>query len=191
MNNIQALAQIVLLIGGPLLAHNHVTLSSADAQGIAGALLTLGAIVWKFRHVNSLVNSQPVTISRGNSSGSNAMLVLLIALLVPALFVGCANPPVVGHVISVTDTCFGLDVQTTSSPNTTPRVRLGFVRSAIVTEPVVTNTPLNVPDFANNFGLDNTVNTGISLGISESIASGHYQTGAGTNPISSQPIIPK
>lgn len=193
-NTIQLIAQVGLLAVGPLLAGHGITVTQNNLEELFGALAFVAGVIWKFSHFTAATAAaastpQSLPVTKGNGMAPTVPLLLL--MLLPIGFAGCSSTPVVGHVYSFTDFCFGLDVQTTSVPNNTPRVRIGLVRSVQFIEPVATNAPLSVPDVANNFGLANSASGAISLDVSESVASGHYQTGTGTNPISSQPIIPK
>lgn len=191
-DTIQLISQIILIFGGAWLTKNHM--SATDVQGLIGAAATIIGIAWKFTHFAGATAAtaaapQNVPITKGNGLGPTVPLFL--ALLLPFAFAGCAsNPAVVGHVVSLTDTVFGIDVQTTSTPNNTPRIRLGFVRSVQFIEPAVTNNTINVPQFANTFNMSQTASP-FDFGVEENVASQSYLTGNMTNGVTAQPIIPK
>lgn len=199
-DTIQAIAQVVLILVGPWLARNHISLTSIDLTGAIGAIMTAGGIIWKALHLASLLKGSPsqtttnITAGKGNGLGAGNVPIFL-AFVLPSfaalLFAGCAsNPAVVGHVVSVTDRGFGVNIQTASSPNSTPTVKLGFFSQTVFIEPVATNATLETPAVANTFALDNT-GTPFAFGVNETIASQDYQTGSATNSIAAQPIIPK
>lgn len=106
---------------------------------------------------------------------------------------GCTSALNSGHIVSVTERGFGIDIITTSTANGTPQIKLGFFSSAVVLEPVATNAVLTAPNFANTFAIDQTASP-FAFGVNETIASGSYQTGnvMSTNTaIASQPVVPK
>ncbi len=82
----------------------------------------------------------------------NTAPILLLCVLASFLFTGCAsNPCVVGHVVSVTDRGFGVQIQSsTVSANSLPTVKLGFFSSNVVIEPVLTNAVAQVPSIASH-----------------------------------------
>lgn len=49
-DNAQLLAQVLLIVLGPLLPSRHILFSSDSANELAGAILTLVGAVWKFVH---------------------------------------------------------------------------------------------------------------------------------------------
>lgn len=194
-NTIQLLAQIVMIFGGGYFAAHHLGLTQTDVQGVIAGLAAITGVVWKLTHFNAATaaaaapNPQTVPITKGNNLMGNAPLFL--ACLLPLAFAGCAsNPAVVGHVVSVTDRGFGINIQTASSPNSTPTVKLGFFSQTVFIEPVATNATLETPAVANTFALDNT-GSPFTFGVNETIASEDYQTGSPTNGVAAQPIIPK
>lgn len=195
-DTIQAIAQIVLLIVGPLLAKNHVTLTRADLVGAIGGVMTAAGVVWKLAHLASLLKGSPnqatTTITAGKGNGLGPAVPLMVALLGTMFFAGCANnPPVVGHVALITTRGFGLWVETSSVPNGTPNAKLGLFSQQTFVEPVITNNAVEVPNFASTSSLQNSVNAGLlGLNAGEDLASGNYMTGNGTNGFRSQPIVP-
>lgn len=97
-----------------------------------------------------------------------------------------------GKILSVTERGIGFKVTAQSTTTQTPEVMFGFFSSAVVLIPTETNGPVNSPNFANNFGFDQT--GALQLGIDESIAAGNYQTlkPGGTNSApTTQPVVPK
>jgi hypothetical protein len=126
------------------------------------------------------------------TSPKTPLLLLLVTLLASFIFTGCTSSSVVGHVVSVTERGFGIQVEATTSTTQTPKVRLGFFSSTVFLEPVTTNAVF-VPSVANTFAIDNTA-APFSFGVNEAVASGNYQAGntiSATNPIAAQPIVPK
>lgn len=131
-------------------------------------------------------------LMRGNRLRNTfKLLVLALGLTVGAS--GCTSALNSGHIVSVTERGFGIDIVTTSTANGTPQIKLGFFSSAVVLEPTVTNATLTAPNFANTFAIDQTASP-FAFGVNETIASGSYQTGnvMDTNTaIASQPVVPK
>jgi len=195
-DTIQAIGQVILIIAGPWLAKNHVTFTTADFTGAIGSLMTAAGVVWKLVHLASLLKGSPnqatTNVNDGKGNGLGASIPLFLILLLPlAMFTGCqTNPAVVGHVISVTDRGFGINIETASSPNSTPTVKMGFFSQTVFIEPVATNATLETPAVANTFALDNN-GSPFSFGVNETIASQDYQTGNATNSVAAQPIVPK
>lgn len=195
-----------------LMANKH-TSCAALCYGVCFALAKIGTIwfpeyehkidaslsaVKDFAVVYGLaLGADAKTISPINNQQNETMknITQKIALLVGVIgasfaLYGCANtPPLVGRIVSVTDRGFGIHLSTTSAASQTPEIQAGFFSQTVMVEPVATNT-VSVPSFANTFSLDNSAMP-FSFGVDETIASGNYQTGSGTNNISAQPIIPK
>lgn len=141
------------------------------------------------RASNATAQAQSAPASKSNLPTSAPLFILMLLPL--ALLAGCqSNPAVIGHVISVTDRGFGINVQTASSPNSTPSVKLGFFSQTVFLEPVVTNNVANVPAVANTFSIDNAA-APFTFGVDETLASGIYRTGNATNNTAAEPAIPK
>lgn len=90
-DNAQLIGQILAIGLGPLIATHKIPIGNDDIAKIAGALVTLGGIVWKFWHWNKTPDAPaPATPPLGG-----ALHLLLICALLPALClgtVGCKNP---------------------------------------------------------------------------------------------------
>ena len=123
----------------------------------------------------------------------SSLLLALAGSSVTLALVGCTsiiNTPQ-GKILSVTERGIGLEIAQ-STQNQTPEIKFGFFSSAVVILPTSTNGPTQSPNFANNFGFDQT--GALQLGINESIASGNYQTsqpGPTNSAITTQPVVPK
>lgn len=121
-------------------------------------------------------------------------IMLGLALLSTVALSACTstiNTPQ-GKILSVTERGIGFKVTAQSTTTQTPEVVFGFFSSAVVLIPTETNGPVNSPNFANNFGFDQT--GALQLGIDESIASGNYQTlkpGGTNSAATTQPVVPK
>jgi hypothetical protein len=102
------------------------------------------------------------------------------------LFNGCTTAIGSGKVVSVTERGIGFKIAQAVA-NQTPEFTFGFFSSTVVLVPTATND-IKTPSYGNTFGFDQG---GVfNLGISESLATGNYQTSHGTNT-TSQPIVPK
>jgi len=62
-DQLQLIAQVVLIGLGPVLAKHGVTIGNADVDQILGGLSLLGGIIWKFWHWNATPSAVPSAIT--------------------------------------------------------------------------------------------------------------------------------
>lgn len=104
---------------------------------------------------------------------------------------GCVTAIKHGNVVSITESGLGVKVSTANSSTQTPDVTLGFFRTQVTLLPTGTNgVPPVAPNVAATFKASQSA-APFNFGVDETIAAGNYQTGANSNNISSQPVVPK
>ncbi len=85
-DQLQLIAQVVLIGLGPVLAKHGVTVGNADVDQILGGLSLLGGIIWKFWHWNATPSATPAAVAI-------KQIVSALALMAVASFfiLGCAQ----------------------------------------------------------------------------------------------------
>lgn len=175
-----------------LLAISPIIGRAIQALRKGGGIKGVCSSIWLGTNTPVTTSAKPVSDPAQTKLPGMAAVFAILCLGI--LATGCqSSSSLVGHNVTVTQRGFGVAIDY-SSASSSPEIKLGFFSSQVVSEPVATNE-LYIPEFANTFSLDNSTSTGISLGVNETVASGHYMTGnvsspTNANTVASQPVIP-
>lgn len=179
------------LKGAGVWAISHGLATSDQWQAVGGVAAAFAGFLWHWyeSHAHAVATGKVAPLQAPRQLG----LLIGFLLLAAMFFTGCASSPGrVGHVVSVTERGFGLQFETTTEPQQTPKVKLGFFSSTVFVEPVVTNAQATVPQFANTFAIQQSLSP-FDFGVNETLASGNYRTGnpiSASNSVASEPAIP-
>lgn len=172
MKNIaQILArQALTALAGALIARHLLDQATADQLTgyLLPAIMLVASYGWEHLHLFSV--SKPLV------SPKNVPLMALGSFLACFLATGCQTALNSNKIISVKQRCFGVVLETTSSANQTPNVKLGFVSTVWQMIPTCTNAPIYAPLYMDTFDLGQSINP-FGTDISENTGAGSVMIG--------------
>lgn len=124
--------------------------------------------------LNPPVNNSP---QARPSTGVSGPLGLLACGGLMLLATGCMSTAIKdGYIVSVKQRAFGLIVETASTQNGSPNIKLGFASTVVQMIPTATNE-LHAPKFVDSFDIQQSINP-FDTSISENAGSGDVVVGA-------------
>jgi hypothetical protein len=124
-----------------------------------------------------------------------AILTGLVAGAACALLAGCTSFVTASGsnkvVTTVTTKTFGVRVCAATTQNASPEVDLGLQVTTVQFMPLSTNGPINSPNYATTFGLQNNASP-FTFDGNDTIAAGNYSTySMQPSNVVAQPVVPK
>ena len=164
-----ALASIIIrhcltLLAGWLVSKQFTDAANASAitNGLLPGIMLLVSLIWSHAHCKV---SNPLPSPKAGS----ALLIGGLALGLATL-TGCTTALDSTKIISVSQRCFGVTVETVSSTSATPNIKLGFCSTVWHMTPTSTNH-IYAPDTMDTFSMSQSINP-FATDISENTGSG-------------------